>query len=241
MILFKIVIMRVYLGRKPCDDGQIFFLAYQAAGNRAEILPDDPLAEAKLGSLRRNRTLPERVMDSTARSSHRLRCEVKRIEFPRDFLLVSALDGKGQPYQFFHTTATGLYNSKPFVPRFRDPRFLKSLKYTPSPEQVPKPRPLPKPKPTALSKGPALTPSQPRLMMHNYNPTDSQNQPHPTVTDSKPTKRQRSDDDGLFVPVSSTSKSNPRKTKRQRNREGDSPVLAPQQVLPPRRSGRLNK
>jgi hypothetical protein len=241
IILFKVVIMRVYIGRHPCDDGQIFFLAYQAPDNSSNIFPDDPLFEAKLGSLCRHKTLPERVLDSAARSSHKLRCEIKRIEFPRDFLLASALDDKGQPYQFFHTTATGLYSAKPFVPRFRDPQFLnKVLKYTPSPEQAPKPRPRPKPKPTALSKKQGFIPSQPRLIMRDYNPSNSQSQ-LPGLASSKPTKRQRndSDDDGPFVPVASESTSDSRKVKRQRSQEGDAPEP---QVLPgPRRSGRLKK
>jgi hypothetical protein len=244
IILFKVVIMRVYLGRQPCDDGQIFFLAYQAPENSSRISPDDPLFEAKLGSLCRHKTLPECVLDSTARLSHKLRCEIKRIEFPPNFLLASALGDKGQPYQFFHSTATGLYNIKPFVPRFHDPRFLtKALKYTPSPEQAPKPRPRPKPKPTALSKKQSLIPSQPWLIMHDYNPsyaTDSQNQPL-ALASSKPTKRQRndSDDNGLFVPVASESTSDSRKVKHQRSQEGDGPEP---QVLPgPRRSGRLKK
>jgi len=238
IILFKVVIMRVYLGRQPCDDDQIFFLAHRAPDNLAGLSIDDPLFEAKLGSLCRHQTLPERVFDSTTRSSHKLRCEIKRIDLPPDFLLESAFGDNGRPYQFFHTTATGLYNAKLFVPRFRDPQFLKKvLKYTPSPEQAPRPRPRPKPK------KPNVIPSQPRLIMHDYNPsypTESQNQPL-TLTTSNPTKRQRndSDDDGLFVPIASETTSDSRKMKCQRSQDGNGPEP---QVLPgPRRSGRLKK
>jgi len=244
MILFKVVIMQVYLGCQPCDDSQIFFLAYKAPDNSSRISPDDPLFEAKLGSLCRHKTLPERVLDSSTRSSHKLCCEIKRIEFPWDFLLASAFGDKGQPYQFFHTTAAGLYNAKPFVPRFCNPQFLnKVLKYTPSPEQPPKPWPRPKPKLTALSKKQSPIPSQPQLIMCDYNPsypTNSQNQSL-ALASSKPTKRQRndSDGDGLFVPVASESTSDSRKAKHQQGQEGDGPE--PQVQPGPRRSGRLKK
>ena len=213
--------MRIYLGRKPCDDDQIFFLAYQTRDDHANILPDDRFAEAKLGSLHRNQTLPERVMDSSARSSHKLRCEIKKMEFPPAFLLACALGNKGQAYPFFHTTATGLYSPKEFVPRLRDPRFSNPLKYTPSPdhEQGPRPRPKPiQPKQKAFSKEPGpIQPSQPRLIMHNsINPDDTSS---------------------LFVPGPSESKSNSRKAKRQQSQEGTDPN--PQ--VPPRRSSRLTK
>jgi hypothetical protein len=218
IILFKVVIMRIYLGRKPCDDDQIFFLAYQTGDDHANIPPDDPFAEAKLGSLHRTQTLPERVMDSCARSSHKLRREIEEMEFPPKLLLASALGDKGQAYPFFHTAANGLYSPKKFVPRFRDPRFLKPLKYTPSPEQVPTPRPRPKPIQKSLPKGPGpIQPSQPRLIMHNY--------------------INHEDTSSLFVPGPSELKSVSQKAKRQQSREEDDPN--PQVV--PRRSSRLNK
>lgn len=73
--------------------------------------------------------------------------------------------------------------------------------------------------------------------MQDYNPPNSQNQLQPPLTSSKPTKRQQSDDDDIFVPVSSELKSDSRDPKHQQSQEGDGPT--PQ--VPPHRSGRLKK
>ncbi|KAF9555017.1 hypothetical protein CPC08DRAFT_766249 [Agrocybe pediades] len=66
-VLFKVVIMRVYLGRNPCDNDQIFFLSANLSLISAcdSQSPDDPLLASKLGTLVRNKTAPEIVVSST--------------------------------------------------------------------------------------------------------------------------------------------------------------------------------
>jgi len=103
MLLFKVVTMRVYLGRNPCDDEQIFYLAYNPSNFGAKLIspPDDPFLEAKHGSIVRNLTIPERVLLGS-KSSHRLRHLVADdIPLPQDFQLAEVLDALGEPYQFF--------------------------------------------------------------------------------------------------------------------------------------------
>jgi hypothetical protein len=146
-LLFKVVAMRVYLGRNPCDDEQVFYLAYNPSNDKRPIpLPDDPLSEAKRGSVVRHLTTPERVLVGS-KSSYRLSHHVTNEPFPEDFQLVDVLDASGHPYQFFHTTSTGLSMPKGSIPSQR-------LKYTPSPNQPTKPGPTSNP-----------SSSKPRLIM----------------------------------------------------------------------------
>ncbi len=244
-LLFKVVVMRGYLGRNPCDDEQIFYLACNPSsfGEKLIALPDDPLLEAKHGSIVRNLTVPERVL-SGSKSSHNLhRLVTNNVPFPQDFQLAEVLDASGQPYQFFRTTSTGLFAPGNFLP-------FRPLKYISSPDHASKP--------AAISWTTHPPHSKPRVIMENYQPShqlkytpspDHLNKPaieppnHPLrepvplgpVPSGKQAKRRRSgDDDDYFAQQPADQlKSMSKKDKRQRNDEDHS--------VPPRRSSRLNK
>ena len=222
-LLFKVVTMRVYLGRNPCDDEQIFYLAYSPSDFGGKLIspPDDPLLEAKHGSIVRNLTIPERVLLGS-KSSHRLRRLVTDdIPLPQDFQLAEVLDALGEPYQFFQTNSAGLFAPGGFLP-------FRPLKYTPSPGHPTNP---------AISMdNPSL--SIPRLIMANYQPDHQLPTTEPAPIVSVPlvtqTKRRRNDDDDDYSnQLAAQLRSILNKDKRQRNDEDPS--------LRPRRSNRLNK
>ena len=149
-LLFKVVVMHIYLGRNPCNDEQIFYLAYNPSSDKQPItLPDDPLSEAKCSSVVQHLTAPEHVQVSS-KSSYCLGHHITNEPFPEDFQLVDVLDALGQPYKFFHTTSTGLFMPKGSIPS-------EQLKYTPSPNQPTKPGPAS-----------SSSPSKPQLIMENY-------------------------------------------------------------------------
>jgi hypothetical protein len=63
ILLFKLVILRVYLGRSWRDDMQIYHLAHRLTPERLKkIKPDDPFAEAKRGRIVRHLTISEQVL-----------------------------------------------------------------------------------------------------------------------------------------------------------------------------------
>ena len=254
-LLFKVVVMRTYLGRNPCDDEQIFYLAYSPSsfGEKVADRPDNPLLEAKHGSIVRNLTVPERVLLGS-KSSHHLCCLVTNdIPLPQDVPLAQVLDALGEPYQFFRTNSGGLFTPGSFVP-------FRPLKHTQSPDHSTMPaisstddpspskpfRPLKyTPSPQGHSTNPAIgsmdnpSPSKPRLIMANYQPDyqlPNNTKPAPIVSQPLVTqaKRQRNDDDDYYSTQTAVQfQSMSKKDKRQRNDEDRS--------VPQRRSSRLNK
>ena len=84
-LLFKVVAMCIYLGRNPCNDEQIFYLAYNPSGDkRPIILPDDPLSETKCSSVVRHLTTPKCVLVGS-KYSYRLSHHITNEPFPEDF------------------------------------------------------------------------------------------------------------------------------------------------------------
>jgi hypothetical protein len=154
-----------------------------------------------------------------SKSSYRLSHHVTNEPFPEDFQLVDVLDASGHPYQFFHTTSTGLSMPKGSIPSQR-------LKYTPSPNQPTKPGPTSNP-----------SSSKPRLIMENYHAShlpatnERASESEVAIPPAKQGKRRRSGDDDYSPQTVVQSKSNPKTDKRQRNDE---------QSVPKRRSSRLN-
>ncbi|KAK6974108.1 hypothetical protein R3P38DRAFT_2432008, partial [Favolaschia claudopus] len=64
-ILFQLVILRLYLRRPASDDLQIYFLSrYFTRKELIQLEHDDPYADAKEGSIVRNLTTPEIVLNT---------------------------------------------------------------------------------------------------------------------------------------------------------------------------------
>lgn len=211
--------MCIYLGRNPCNDEQIFYLAYNPSGDkRPIILPDDPLSETKCSSVVRHLTTPKCVLVGS-KYSYRLSHHITNEPFPEDFWLVDVLDSLGHPYQFFHTISTGLSMPKGSIPS-------QQLMYTPSPNQSTKPGP------TSNS-----FPLKPQLIMKNYHashlPAANKHalESEVMITPTKQGKRWRSGDDDYSPQTVVQSKSNLKMDKRQWNDE---------QSVPKCQSSRLN-
>ncbi len=119
-ILFHLVIIRTYLGRQPCDDEQIFYLAYTGSGF-PKIAPDDIYAEAKRGSISRLITLPEKVAMASGSAirtigiSRGLHRQIDKNDTLAGEKIVEALSNSKEPYIFFNTTKTGMVGGRKFV------------------------------------------------------------------------------------------------------------------------------
>lgn len=150
-VLFCLAILREYLGRQPCDDEQIFYLAYTGT-SYSNIPPDDLYAEAKNGSITRFLTPAEHVA-SVLEPIDLL--SMRGLIFGRvidmhDYLdgaqLAGALTRGGEPYLFFNTTASGMVGRRIFVPNWR----LESVQMANSTfndKQKKRPKPKPRGKP----------------------------------------------------------------------------------------------
>ncbi|KAF9540763.1 hypothetical protein CPC08DRAFT_730920 [Agrocybe pediades] len=158
-ILFKVVIMRVYLGRNPCDDDQIFFLSASLS-----VLPehdpstqlDDPLSASKLGTLVRNKTVPELVMSKfqLTMPGHSLVKKVEstlEISLPKGTRLAKAQTDTGDVFLF--QEIPGLEGL------FSEDAVLSSAAKTLDQPAMTKPRPRPRPKPKKKNLEPAVSPS----------------------------------------------------------------------------------
>ena len=144
-VLFSVVILRTYLGRKPCDDSQIFCLALSLSAEKQDRLaPDDVLLEAKKGRISRRPTPHDRVMATTPWAAvvqglkvvNGLQIQPDHTAHidPRDFF--SAVNSDGEPYTFFQTTYTGLTGGAPYVRKIIAPTLR-----TPIPSNQPRPKP----------------------------------------------------------------------------------------------------
>lgn len=123
LLLFKLVVMRMYLGRLPCDDNRVFYLAYKGSYFDTAIAADDVHLGAIKGSLERILTTPERAAASSGsiqnigifRSLHRKIVHTDISGSP----LIKALTDTNQPYTFFQTTAVGLTGGHQWVHNHR--------------------------------------------------------------------------------------------------------------------------
>ncbi|KAF8194528.1 hypothetical protein BJ912DRAFT_1057013 [Pholiota molesta] len=152
-VLFRLAILRQYLGRQPCDDEQIFYLAYTGTSYSNDP-PDDLYAEAKNGSIIRILTPAEQVA-SSLKSIDTL-CIRQGLRFGRivdmkDYLhgvqLVGPRTQGGEQYSFLNTTASGMAGERKFISnrRFEPTR-------TVNPTLNGKSRPRPKARPRGKAK-----------------------------------------------------------------------------------------
>ncbi|KAJ7431676.1 hypothetical protein FB451DRAFT_1381426 [Mycena latifolia] len=121
-LLFKLVILRVYLGRSSKDDFQIYYLARKYDHNLS-IATNDPFVAAKLGRIIRYSTIPEQVLlaaegvkdTRTAPVKSPQRCSIntqpdKTSEsIPDGYLLASPVGANNTPYVWLVTSSPGLY------------------------------------------------------------------------------------------------------------------------------------
>ncbi|KAJ7305512.1 hypothetical protein DFH08DRAFT_825012 [Mycena albidolilacea] len=126
MLLFKLVILRVYLGRSWGDDVQIYHLAHcLSAKQLKKIKPDDPFAEAKHGCIIRHLTIPEQVLLEAqgvkgTRSSSMFAsdfCKIKRkpsrqATIDPDFVLTVAISTSTSAYVWAAPSLTGIYRER---------------------------------------------------------------------------------------------------------------------------------
>jgi hypothetical protein len=149
ILLFKLVVLRVYLGRSWEDDFQIYYLARSFDDNElASITADDPFAAAKRGLVIRLSTIPEQVLlaaegvpdTRTAPTISLKTCNLKATTnkssgtISDDYLLASPLDLNKSPYIWGEPSAFGLY---------RGPRVvIPGLRPTPRPKVQPDPMQL---------------------------------------------------------------------------------------------------
>lgn len=119
-ILFHLVIIRGYLGRPPCDDNQIFYLAYTGSVD-SDIAPDDVYSDAKKGTLKRLLSPPEKAIEAsksirTIGVNLSLGCVMDKQDSLAQTQLIEACTVNGTSYLFFNTTASGLAGGPQFVP-----------------------------------------------------------------------------------------------------------------------------
>lgn len=127
VFLFKLVVLRVYLGRSWEDDFQIYYLAHSFSKKElASIAADDPFAAAKHGHIVRHSTIPEQVLlaaegvqdTRTAPRKSPKDCKLKTKTnkssgtIPDNYLLVTPLDTKNSPYAWGEPSSSGLYQKR---------------------------------------------------------------------------------------------------------------------------------
>ncbi|KAF8956481.1 hypothetical protein BDZ97DRAFT_1958322 [Flammula alnicola] len=124
-VLFRLAILRGYLGRQPCDDEQIFYLAYTSSiAADSDIAPDDVYYDAKKGTIDRLLTLPEIAMAASG-SIHTMGVhlslgrEVDKQDLLTRTQFVEARTASGSLYAFFNTTASGMAGGPHFVRNHR--------------------------------------------------------------------------------------------------------------------------
>lgn len=126
MLLFKLVILRVYLGRSWGDDMQIYHLAHRLSAKQLKkIKPDDPFAEAKHGCIIRHLTIPEQVLLAAqgVKGTHSSSmfasdfCKIKRkpssqATIDPDFVLTVAIGTSTSAYVWAAPSLTGIYRER---------------------------------------------------------------------------------------------------------------------------------
>lgn len=127
ILLFKLVILRVYLGRSWGDDMQIYHLAYRLSAERLKkIKPDDPFEEAKRGRIVHHLTISEQVLLAAegvngTRSSSTFApdfCKIKRkpssqATIAPDFMLTVAIGTNTSAYYVWGVPSlTGIYRER---------------------------------------------------------------------------------------------------------------------------------
>lgn len=189
MILFRLVVMRVYLDQPPEYDLQIFWLALRTP---VSALEDGIHQDAKKGRIIRPFTDPEQAMlacfppehqaekpptksqikvfrqiPSTSKMRRSFAClHIKTDpDSHLDFPIAWAVDGEGRTYTFLKTTDLGLTGGPPFKPKEFSFVRLKPYKK----KSVTLKPPLPGTS-TLQSKEDRSPPSAPRLLIQNYTP-----------------------------------------------------------------------
>jgi hypothetical protein len=130
VVLFKLVVLRVYLGRSSEDDFQIYYLARSFDKKElASIGANDPFAAAKHGRIVRYPTIPEQVLlaaegvksTRTAPTRSPMGCNLKTKtnkssgSIPDNYLLASALDANNSLYLWEESSAPGLFRGPTVV------------------------------------------------------------------------------------------------------------------------------
>ncbi|KAF9476157.1 hypothetical protein BDN70DRAFT_935258 [Pholiota conissans] len=122
-ILFRLAVIRGYLGRNACDDIQIFYLAYGGLSD-SNIAPDDVYFSAKTGTLKCLLTRPEQAMAASGSTQTlgiyiNLGRDIDRHDMLVGKALVEAHTTEGAPYVFFNMTSEGMSGGPKFVPNRR--------------------------------------------------------------------------------------------------------------------------
>ncbi|TFK34947.1 hypothetical protein BDQ12DRAFT_726428 [Crucibulum laeve] len=151
-ILLRLVILRVYLGRKASDDGQIFHLAYHLPESQQNININDPYCIAKHGHIFPHIPLAEQAhraghgpdidtRESAITLSSSLFSLVQAVtdfEATVEMPLASAHMADNSEYQWItHNSDLSLTGGPAFTPRF----IQKKIE---GPQTLPKPRPKPR-------------------------------------------------------------------------------------------------
>lgn len=185
-ILFRLAILRTYLGRKPCDDDQIFYLAY-TGGSPDNITPDDIFSEAKRGSIDRILTIPEKAVAASGSFRNMgvipsLQRKIDTKNHLPDTKFVKALSPKGDTYKFFNTTAIGMIGHRQFIPNRRLEPISRFKAATDS--KRPKPR-------FRGKQANQVIPDGVRLIQQSFTPDKSVKRPADTEPSSAPRRSKR--------------------------------------------------
>ncbi|KAF8150339.1 hypothetical protein BJ912DRAFT_938259 [Pholiota molesta] len=148
-ILFCLVVLRTYLGHKPCNDTQIFYLA-GSSSLFDNVSEDDTYAKAKKGSIQHIITPPEHAAaaSGTIHTVSTLVPSVWHVIDMDDYMphirFVKGCSSNGDLYPFFNTTASGLVGKWKFVLHTQAHTVTKRMPLT-----IEQPNPWPKAKKTA--------------------------------------------------------------------------------------------